>query len=62
MIDPNADTPTCPICGGRMEVVYNRSQQIVAVCVDCHSGVTIPAKAREVVRLKRSGDFNRQAP
>jgi hypothetical protein len=43
----------CPVCGGQMEVVYNRTQAKVCVCVDCHSGVTVPASAWQVVRAKR---------
>jgi hypothetical protein len=36
-----------------MEVVYDRLTQQVCVCVDCHSGVTIPSTALEIQRLKR---------
>jgi len=43
----------CPICGGEMEVVYNRTQSKVCVCVDCHSGVTVPTSAWQVVKAKR---------
>jgi hypothetical protein len=49
----------CPICGGRMEVVYNRIQAKVCVCVDCHSGVTVPAAAWDIARGKREA---RRAP
>jgi hypothetical protein len=41
-----------------MELVYDRFNQQVCVCVDCHSGLTIPAEALEVQRRKRSS--NRQ--
>lgn len=37
-----------------MEVVYSRHNQLVAVCVDCHSGLTVPAEARGVARQKRA--------
>ena len=47
----------CPICYGKMEVVYSRNNQNVCVCVDCQSGVTVPATAWEVVRLKRDGTW-----
>lgn len=43
----------CPICDGRMEVVYARNNQQVTVCTDCHSGLTIPSTAWDVVRIKR---------
>lgn len=43
----------CPVCGGKMEVVYNRTQSKVCVCVDCHTGLTVPAAAWRVVRAKR---------
>jgi hypothetical protein len=45
--------PDCPICGGTLEVVYNRFNQRVSVCQDCHSGLTVPYSAWEVLRLKR---------
>ena len=47
----------CPICYGTMEVVYSRNNQNVCVCVDCHSGVTVPATAWEIVHLKREGKW-----
>lgn len=43
----------CPVCHGRMEVVYDRHHQKVAVCVDCQSGLTVPATAWEIARIKR---------
>ena len=42
-----------------MEVVYSRNNQNVCVCVDCHSGVTVPATAWEIVHLKREGKWKR---
>ena len=45
--------PPCPVCHGKMEVVYDRTQQQVCVCVDCHTGLTIPAAAWEIQRNKR---------
>lgn len=45
--------PGCPVCGGIMEVVYNRFNQRVTVCKDCHSSLTVPSSAWEVLRLKR---------
>ena len=44
---------TCPICNGSMEVVYNRNNQQVCVCKDCHAGLTVPSTAWEIVRIKR---------
>ena len=43
----------CPICGGTLEVVYDRFNQRVSVCKDCQSGLTVPSSAWEVLRLKR---------
>lgn len=43
----------CPVCGGKMEVVYNRTQSKVCVCVDCHTGLSVPAAAWRVARAKR---------
>ena len=45
--------PDCPVCGGTFEVVYNRLSQRVSVCKDCHTGLTIPSSAWDVLRLKR---------
>lgn len=56
------DLPTCPICDGMLEVVFHRHGQMVAVCVDCHSGLTIPAAAREVGRLKREKKWKPKEP
>ena len=49
--------PDCPICGGALEIVYNRFNQQVSVCKDCHSGLTVPSSAWEVLRLKRQKKF-----
>jgi ribosomal protein L37AE/L43A len=44
--------PTCPLCGGRMELVYDRPSTKVCVCVDCHSSFTVPAKAWAVAMAR----------
>lgn len=44
----------CPVCGGKMELVYDRRHISASVCVDCHTGITIPTDAWEVARVKRS--------
>jgi hypothetical protein len=49
---PSLNIP-CPICAGTMELVYDRPSQKVCVCVDCHSGLTIPATAWQVQKSKR---------
>jgi hypothetical protein len=36
-----------------MELVYDRLTQQVCVCIECHSGVTIPSTAWDVVKRKR---------
>jgi hypothetical protein len=38
-----------------MELVYDRFNQQVCVCLDCHSGLTIPSTAWEIQNRKRSG-------
>lgn len=53
--DSERKCPACPICSGRMELVYDRLNQQVCVCIECHSGLTIPASAWDVQRRKRSG-------
>ena len=45
--------PFCPICGGKMELVYNRPNTKVCVCIDCHTGITVPASAWTVAMRKR---------
>jgi ssDNA-binding Zn-finger/Zn-ribbon topoisomerase 1 len=47
----------CPICDGKMEVVYQRNNQQVVVCADCHSGLTVPATAWEIVRIKKQAKW-----
>jgi len=44
----------CPVCGGKMELVYDRRHISASVCVDCHTGITIPTDAWDVARAKRS--------
>ena len=51
--DPSMKLPACPVCGGKLEVVYSRYRQIVAVCAECRSSLTIPASAQEALRIKR---------
>lgn len=52
---PYPPCPDCPICRGKMEFVYDRLNQQVCVCIDCHSGLTIPATVWEILRRKHSG-------
>ena len=47
----------CPVCEGRMEVVYDRHHQKVVVCVDCQSGLTVPSTAWEIARIKRESKW-----
>jgi hypothetical protein len=35
-----------------MELVYDRPSQKVCVCIDCHSGLTIPVAAWDVQDAK----------
>ena len=37
--------PSCPVCGGRVELVYDCPKAHVCVCVDCDSTMHVPAKA-----------------
>lgn len=45
--------PSCPICEGKTQVVYNRNNQQVIVCTDCRSGVTVPGSAWGIARDKK---------
>ena len=47
----------CPVCDGRMELVYDRHHQKVVVCVDCQSGLTVPGTAWEIARIKREAKW-----
>ena len=58
--NPANPCPTCPICDGAMELVYDRLNQRVCVCIDCHSGLTVPSSALEVVTLKREKKWRNQ--
>ena len=58
--DPPKAGITCPICDGAMDVVYQRYEQTVMVCVDCHSGITISASAAGVI--KREGTWTPPKP
>ena len=51
--EPCEVNPFCPICGGRMELVYDRPNTKVCVCVDCHTGITVPASAWKFADIKR---------
>jgi ribosomal protein L37AE/L43A len=52
--DPEAHqlAPTCPVCAGKMDTVYSRAHTKVWVCVDCHSGLSVPTTAYDVARIK----------
>ena len=60
-IEPNGDrstgpaqvVATCPICDGRMEMIYSRGHQDVSVCVDCGCDLTVPTTAWEVLKQKQ---------
>jgi len=58
---PNA-VFSCPICRGLMEVVYQRFGQIVVVCAECHTGLTIPKTAPDVLKRKREGTWTPPKP
>jgi hypothetical protein len=42
----------CPVCRGKMELVYDRPTTNVFICTDCHSGVTVPASAWVLARRR----------
>lgn len=44
-----------------MEVVYDRQRAMVAVCVDCHSGITVPRSALDVASLRAGVDISEAA-
>ena len=38
-------------------MVYARHNQQVCVCKDCHSGLTVPGTAWDIVRIKRESKW-----
>ena len=46
--------PSCAICDGRMETVYERSHQKVCQCIECGSSLTVPATAWHIAERKRA--------
>ena len=60
---PQAETapaiPACSICGGKMVLAYDRYQQKVCVCIDCHTSLTIPGSAWHVASDKREARVER---
>lgn len=44
--------PSCPLCGGKMELVCNRAISQVCVCKECHTSVTVPGQAWEMARQR----------
>ena len=57
--DPARSLPRCSICEGTMVLAYDRYQQKVCVCTDCHSSLTIPGSAWEVASHKREAHVER---
>ena len=55
--EPRPALSECPVSDGKMEVVYARNNQNVSVCTDCHSGLTVPGSAWDIVRIKREAKW-----
>ena len=51
--------PACSICEGKMVLAYDRYQQKVCVCTDCHTSITIPGSAWDVASDKRAARVER---
>lgn len=43
----------CPVCGGKLETVYERPHQKVCACADCHTSITVPVVAWDIARVKK---------
>lgn len=52
--EPMDAVAMCPVCGGKMELVYDRRHIRASVCIDCHTGITVPTDAWDVARVKRA--------
>jgi uncharacterized protein YbbK (DUF523 family) len=50
---PAREIPPCPTCDGVMERVYSRFGENVFVCMDCHTGMTVPRKAWDIAEIKK---------
>jgi uncharacterized protein YbbK (DUF523 family) len=50
---PAREVPACPICEGTFERVYSRFGENVFVCMQCHTGLTVPRKAWDIADVKR---------
>ena len=46
--------PPCPVCRGALERVYSRFGEHVYVCVECHTGITVPRRAWEIANAKNA--------
>jgi uncharacterized protein YbaR (Trm112 family) len=45
--------PSCPICDGPLAQVYAKLGQIVLVCPDCQSSLSVPGSAWHIRKLKK---------
>ena len=61
--NPQGETPrkipACSVCDGQMVLAYDRYQQKVCVCTDCHTSITIPGSAWHVAIDKREARVER---
>ena len=51
--------PDCAVCNGKMVLAYDRYQQKVCVCTDCHTSITIPGSAWDIANHKREARVER---
>lgn len=51
--------PTCPLCGGKMELVHDQPAMKVCICVECHTGIHVPIKAWEASLAKAAPSSSR---
>ena len=52
-VEPSEVIRACPICGGMLELVYDRPHTKVSACVDCQSEIAVPPSAWTVARNKQ---------
>jgi uncharacterized protein YbbK (DUF523 family) len=45
--------PPCPVCGSAVERVYRRFGENVYVCIECHTGITVPRRAWDIADFKK---------
>lgn len=52
--DSSRPVPPCPVCGAVIERVYSRFGENVYVCVECHTGISVPRRAWDIADVNKA--------